>query len=442
MDYVRIRRIVESDFDSVVELSGGRRVLEEGSADYILREAVLELKLVEEEGLEKTTRREKVANIFREGQPDAPIVKVIPEMLDPAGARAYYNAVAGPIKTHVKKAADQLDKTRKRENAELVRVLVIVNNGYAALSHEEFKSICVKCAQNDTRKIDWVVCGGIYYYSDQFDSYVIAPFEGIPINIGSAFPSFELLQRDWGNFVENLVTDLIRGPGPPDTGRMPVLDLVFEIDGVRYVKPAPGMPESSFWPNGRRPRDNTTGITSCPPLALVFPGFSEEDWRLFRERLPDSKVLKTTYQGFQKFTREQERKCNKKLKPFVAIGVTYSDFIEWIARTNGNWRFADISEFAAEQFSTEVRKIVEASKSKSEVMISPLEYILCVVEEIGQDQANDFASIYYISRILGFEREELLLEKTRMFFEYALSVAGAYALKEGVSDVFYTRIQV
>lgn len=442
MDYIRIRRIVERDFDSLVESSGGKRIPEEGSADYLLHESLLELKLVEEEGLEKATRRAKVAKIFRERQPDAPTVKVVPQILDPIGARAYYNAVAGPIKTHVKKAADQLDRTRKRENPELVRVLVIVNNGYAALSHEEFKNICVKCAQNDTRKIDWIICGGIYYHSDQFDSYVIAPFEGIPINIGCAFPSFELLQREFGNFTESLVTELIRGPGPPDTGRMPVLDLTFEIDGIRYVKPAPLMPESSFWPGGKRPRDNTTGITSCPPVALVFPRLSEADWNLFKQALPDSNTLQTKYRAFQKFERDQERKLNKKLKPFVAVGVKYSDFAAWITQPSGDWTFADITKFAAEQFSAELRKVLEASKSKSEVTIFPLEYIHCIVEEIGQDQANDFASIYYVSTILGFEREELLLEKTRMFFEHALSLAGAYAIKREICDVFYTRIRV
>lgn len=441
MDYIRIRKVIEADFDSVVELSGGQRIPEEGSADYLLHEALLELKLVEEEGLEKATRRVKVAKIFRERQPDAPTVRVVPQILDPTGQRAYYTAVAGPIKTHVKKADNQLERTRKRKNPQLVRVIVIINNGYAALSHEEFKSICVKCAQNDTKKIDWVVCGGIYYHSDQFDSYVIAPFEGIPINIGCPFPSFELLQREWGNFVEKLVTELIRGPGPPDTGRMPVLDLTFEIEGIRYVKPAPAMPESQFWPGGRRPRDNTTGITSCPPVALAFPGLSEVDWARFKQALPTSKTLQATHQEFEAFQREQEQRCDKKLKPFVPIGVTYSEFAIWIARKDGDWTFRDISQFAAEQFSKELWKVLQTSRSMREVTVLPLEYIHCVVEEIGQDQVNDYASIYYVSEVLEFEREELILDKTRLFFEHALSLAGAYAIKKGVSQILFTRVQ-
>ena len=127
MDYVKIRAITEADFDEVVIVAGGTRIPEDSSADYLLNEAVIELKFIEEEGLEKESRRRKVADIFRKQQPNVPVVVVDEKTLNPDASRDYYNAVSGPIKTHVKKAASQLDATRLRINPQLIRVLVLVN---------------------------------------------------------------------------------------------------------------------------------------------------------------------------------------------------------------------------------------------------------------------------------------------------------------------------
>ena len=82
-----------------------------GLADYELNEALIELKLVEEEGFDKEERQVKLANLFKENQPGRPVVVINPRLLDAAGQREYYNIVSGPIKTHVKKAAKQLENT-------------------------------------------------------------------------------------------------------------------------------------------------------------------------------------------------------------------------------------------------------------------------------------------------------------------------------------------
>jgi hypothetical protein len=108
MDYTRIKNISEADFDAVIKEAGGSRILKEDSADYILNEALIELKFVEEEGFEKAARQRKIADIFRKQQPQKPVVVIRPKSLDEAGAKAYYNAVARPIESHVRKAARQL----------------------------------------------------------------------------------------------------------------------------------------------------------------------------------------------------------------------------------------------------------------------------------------------------------------------------------------------
>ena len=71
MDHVEIGKLEESDFDGILAKAGGQRLSADESrdrqlnADYVLGEAVVELKLVEEEGLEKEERRRKVAAVFR-----------------------------------------------------------------------------------------------------------------------------------------------------------------------------------------------------------------------------------------------------------------------------------------------------------------------------------------------------------------------------------------
>ena len=114
MEHLRIKKVSESEFDRFVQNAGGVRLTTEGSADYLFPDAVVELKLVMEEGLGKQTRQVKLASLFRELQPNKPVVVVDPELLDETGLRAYHSIVSGPIKSHVRKGAKQLKVTSRR----------------------------------------------------------------------------------------------------------------------------------------------------------------------------------------------------------------------------------------------------------------------------------------------------------------------------------------
>lgn len=307
MDYLRIKTISEAEFDTVVESAGGSRIRADGSADYLWRDAVVELKLVLEEGLEKDVRQNKIASLFQEQQSPRPVVVVDPQLLDEKRLLAYYNIVSGPIKNHVRKAAKQLDATSQRYSPPLTRVLIILNIGYATLLPDEFKAICAKCVRNNTTKIDWVICGGIYFFSDKFDSYLIAPLEGIPIDVGHSLSFLPKLQQAWGEFAETAVTDLMRIKPAVFESRLPVVDFTFDLDGVRYVKPCPRMPKSSFWPSGSRPRDNSSGIDLSPQVARTFPAFSEGNWNRFRGRLQGDSHLQSSYKSWLGFQDDQEQ---------------------------------------------------------------------------------------------------------------------------------------
>ncbi|MBI5387763.1 MAG: hypothetical protein HZA90_24135 [Verrucomicrobia bacterium] len=442
MEYIRIKTVTEEDFDQVITSAGGFRILEEGSADYRLNEAIIELKLVSEEGFEKTDRQRKLAKLFRETQPNRPVVLINPERLNESDSRNYYRIVEVPIKNACKKASKQLQITAERDSQPPVRVLVILNVGYTLLSPDEFKDVCFKCVRNDTSGIDWLVCGGIYFHSDKFDNYVIARFEDLPINLGRSFPSHDALGEAWGSYLNALMTEAIRNPLPFSEGRMPVIDLMFELDSIRYIKPAPGMPQSTFWPTGAAPRDNTSGIHNCPPVARTFPLLSDHEWKRFKDAMPSAARLKNTYRDWLKSYPDEELGSTEPLKPLVLIEVRFEDFAQWIKKPKTRWLFSDIGEFSSEVLHHRAMSLLEDAKEKEQTLVVPLDYIHLIVNEVGNDKANDFASIYFVSEVPGFERKEPLVENAKLFFEYGMAVAAAYAIKRKVNTILFTKVRI
>jgi hypothetical protein len=442
MDYIRIKNISEADFDAVIKEAGGSRILKEDSADYILNEALIELKFVEEEGFEKAARQRKIADIFRKQQPQKPVVVIRPKSLDEAGAKAYYNAVARPIESHVRKAARQLEKTARRYNPQPVRVLVILNIGYTALSIDEFKDICLKQVHKPdyNSRIDWVICGGIYFASDKADSYVISSFVDIPVNVSRLFPSAERLRDSWHKLVSRVTLESLRQQIPDWQGRLPALDIVFEVDGIRYVKPSPQTPKSRFWPSGQAPRENTANDEHVH-VALTFPDLSEADWNLFKKSLPTAHYLQQSHKEWLALLKDQEGNLDQLLEPFVPVAVKYEEFIAWVSKPVADCEFSDICKFSTHQFNLKVLDLLGRTKEKEQTTIIVPEYIYLVVQEIGQDKDNDLSSIYYVSETPGFERKEVIIENAQLYLEYAASLAASYAVKRKVDVLFYSKRQ-
>lgn len=440
MDYIRINHTSEADFDGVVQAAGGSRIASDGSADYRLNEAIIELKLIQEEGFEKASRQAKIAALFRAQQPDAPVVVLDPDTLDAALSRDYYNIVSGPMKTHIKKADKQLEATAQRYSPQPTRVLVIINLGYTALAHDEFQSVCLKCVRNDTTKIDFVVCGGIYLHGDKFDYYLLPRFDLLPINLGRPFPSFDLLLNAWNSFEERLATAMITQPVPPGQGKLPVIDLSFELGGVCYVKPAPAVPSNVF-PGGRAPRANTSGLGKCPPVALVFPALAAQDWTDFKRALPDAATLKASHADYLAFQQERDAAESTTLKPFIAIPVTFREFQAQSPKPLAQCRFSDLSAFASRQFDAQTRGVADRIREKRPGTVLPLEYLHVIVQEIGNDEVNDLACLYQVCDTLGFQRDQPIFENKRIFLNYALAVAASYAVKRRLDFVVFSKIR-
>jgi hypothetical protein len=441
MEHMRIKRVSEADFDAVIKEAGGSRIDKPDSADYVLNEALIELKLAMKEGFEVRTRQQRLVDIFQRQQPKRPVVVIRPNSLDESGRRDYYNAVAGPIEGAVEKAARQLDKTAQRMNPRPVRVLVILNIGYTGLSKDEFNNICFKCThkRNYNGRIDWLVCGGIYYASDGFDNRVLSIFDDFPINVSCSFPSSERLRDSWHGFVSRMLRESFKGEIPLHQAKLPIDDLAFEVGGVRYVKPSPRNPKSNRWPSGQAPRRNTANDAHAH-VALTFPALSEKEWKLFKRSLPTVHYLQPSYREWLDFLHDEESNLNQPLEPFVPVSVTYEDFLEWVSKPITSCEFSDICRFSAHQFNLKVLDILGRAKEQEQTTIIVPEYIYLVVQEIGQDKANDLSSIYHVSETPGFERQEAIIENAQLYWEYGASVAAAYAVKRNVDIVMYSKM--
>jgi hypothetical protein len=445
-----IGRLSEADFDEIISRAGGSRFAAdhfvEGNpnADYVMGDAVVELKLVEEEGFQKADRQHKLAQLFCQERPARPTVVIDPAGLQPRQQQQYYNIMSGPLKTHVKKAARQLEATAAVVQGQPSRVLLLVNNGYSALDKDEFSSIALKCVRNDTAKIDALITAGAYYYSDSFDMFTFFPFDLHPINLNRRFESFGSLRTAWTAFAERFMTGLIRRTDPRPRNRLPVVDLSFKIDAVRFVKPTPNMGRApSVWQK-RRPRENSVGLGACPPVAVTFPKLTREDWERCKAAMPSEQLLRDTFDEWLRFSQAEEERHSRDpgdaFQPFVRVDITYSEFDAYCKHEKRARTGKALCEFTASVFTAVAQQLARAARERAASSIVPPSYVLLRIEEIGQDAANDVCSAYLVREHPGCDPEVIaLVRNVRAFFRYALAIGAAYAVKYGLKHVMYVR---
>jgi hypothetical protein len=216
METIRIRPTTESDFDSIIAAAGGKRAHIDADrrklpgADYLLNEAVLELKLLDEEGLSKSTRQAKLATLFRNDEVNRPVIVLDRNRLSTRAQQEYDRILEGPIKTAIQKAKEQLKRSRAENPAETCSILVVINNGYTALDHDALKLLVARRVRQDTSAIDGIVVAGCYFYGDGFDYCLLPPFEYIPIKLANPFSSFDQLQKAWNEWAERFATAMFK----------------------------------------------------------------------------------------------------------------------------------------------------------------------------------------------------------------------------------------
>ncbi len=445
METLRIRPLTEGDLDSIIEDAGGTRAFtsqgarDPRNADYVLDGTVLELKLIEEDGLAKRTRQAKVAELFGEGQPDREVVVLDRELLGIAGNKRYDRILEGPVKNAISKANKQLKQTRLDRPETHSSVLLLINNGYTALDHPSLLDIAERRVRNDTHHIDGIVVAGCYYYSDSFDSYFLWPIDYVAIRDTHRFNAYESFWASWNAFSQRFVTKMmLDGPGEEPT-KGPVIDVEFEHKGVTCVKPAPRMGrKSDFFIHGR-PRLDSSGLEHCPPVARTFPDISVQEWAKFTVTLGAGVELAPSHAAWS----EERSRCaadSEPLQPFVPISVSHSDWLAWLDERSLPPRASTISEYANVVFHKRVRALMALAKERTPAGIIPSRYVLVTTQEIGQDRANDLSSIAIVREsVCAAAQAKTLLENARIFHEHALALGCAYAISEGAECVLWER---
>jgi hypothetical protein len=421
--------------------AGGRRAhpdadrREQRGADFVIGNSVIELKILEEEGLDNPERQRKLTELFRRQFPTRPTIVLDPSTLDGKGKRAYNNIFEVRIGKIVASAKEQLRQSRQELRA-TTSVLWVINNRHTSLSNDALKEMVTRKVQNDTKEVDAIVVSGAYFYSDGFDSCFLWPIDCVPINLDKPFPEFEALQDSWNTFGLERMTDLLRAPPTAQDRKGPVVDLSFKYEGVTYVLPTPHMGKRSEFYVAGRPRINTTGINSCPKVATVFPGLSRMEWSNCKRHAP-----KLLSQGsFEEWTIEESRaKRTCTLKPLVVVPVTYEGWHAW-ATAQGEGAHVSIFQYATDVFQDQIRKVMDGARELTERCVLPRRYMLLITEEIGQDLAFDVSHLAEVCiRPDGKEAYDEVWEDRSMFFEYALAVAAAEALARGLDCVYWQK---
>jgi hypothetical protein len=435
MEYLNFSRLTESDFDEVVLEVGGRRytddpTIQEMNCDYILEDTVIELKIIEEEPLEKAIKQRKLAELFRS---DIKTVILNPLDLDCQDQRKYYQELAAPIKSQLKKASKQLKISAKNTDAR-VKIAIIMNNGLTMTTPEEFKQLAVERTKNDTSGIDILIVCGMYYYSDRIDYFTLFKFEEIQIKGEERHGLIEQLRMAWFEKVSKYMTKQIYDINIKRT-KEPIQDLFFELNGIRYVKPTmPWEKPSKFYGELGRPREDSTGMEYCPHVATVLPVFNKSSYDYAKRHIRDDSILTNSLSEYIAWAKKEQANLYDPFQPIVLIEITEQE----LKLLKAPFCFDKIKKCIMPKFQDKVIRIAENSIELPDQPIS-LNYILVQVNEIGMDKANDIAFISHNNDKSFQPKQKFIIKGERMKYECALLLAAAHCLSLGADVVYYYR---
>lgn len=249
--------ITEKFVDDIVFKCGGRRPTQKETnneaiknADYLFDNAIAELKIIEEEGLEKEERQSNIANIFKEIYPQADFVNIVQALEDTTVKRKYLGIIEKPIRKAIRKASKQLKSTSSFlgwENPE--KIIIVVNNGFSSIQPEDFENICLKSSRNDTKQIDSIVTVTLRVVGNGFDTMTFINTKAIKVNgTNQSVLSEELRAGAVTKYAEAMtfmMQNQLEASHSPDKAKY-IEDILFEKHGITFVLPAPYLPNSMF----------------------------------------------------------------------------------------------------------------------------------------------------------------------------------------------------
>ncbi len=281
----------------------------------------------------------------------------------------------------------------------------------------------------------------MYFYGDGFDCYAMAPINLVPIVLDRPFRSFERLRQGWNRLAERVMTVAIVEHSASTSAKGPAVDIVFEVDGVRFVKPSPQMGQASAFFVDGRPRSDSRAAATERPVATTYPLLDRATWEHLREAVPGDVLLIESFEGFRKQQRGAEGR-DTPLKPFVLVPVIVEDWSEWCRTDGGRHHLWSVGAFANKLFNEACLEAMRSAREYSEDGVLPSRYVLLHVEETGRDKANDLSSIAFVrEQPFGETVRRPVVTHARMPFERGLALSSAHATKHGIDSVLYVRDQ-
>jgi len=438
LELSRIRPLSEDgDIDFVIAQAGGRRAHEDWdrkdtrNSDYVLGQSIVELKLLDDERLEKPEAQAKIGSLFGALQPDRPVVVIDPTILDQKDRYAYATIMQGPIKGAVRSARAQLKQSRREIGEDATTVLFVVNNGFTALTHEELLDHVARRARNDTDEIDGVAVAGCYLHGDGFDTVALWPIDYVPIHEERLFLEFEALRSAWNKLADRHMTEFVRGEHGPTAVKEAQTDIVFDWEGRTFVKPATPIGAESTFFGARRPRRNHLPFERVKHVAFTVPRLSSVEYRRVRAALRDEPLL----ESFDTWNSHVEEALSHgtPLKPVVPIDVSRGGWEAWKRRNPGSSGLASLRAAANVRYGVEASKLVHAAKEFRRGTVVTQRYIAVITELIGQDENNDVSHIgVYTGREV-----EWFVSNARVPHFHALALAAAHAIRLGLTNIFW-----
>lgn len=432
----------EDDLQGIVQEAGGSRAYQYAdqqiskNADFLLGDAIIELKQLNDEGFSKPERQRKLAELFLAIDNERPVVVLDPAALDDEGRKKYRGIVEGPIKGAIAKARKQLLQSRLKFPSAQGSILWVVNNGYMSLDDETLKEIVTNRARQDTSQIDGIIVSGCYFHSDGFEGPVLFPITYIPLNTGFGFSAFKNLHSSWNAFAGRFMTAVVRGEQAPGL-KQPINDIYFDLDGVRYIRPSPSLGQpSDFFVNGR-PRKNSSGINICPPVALVVPELTRADHALVLATADEPNGPLASYEEWQAHI-DEAKGASSPLKPLVTIPVSSEDWLIWCKTSNISPSLNSLRNYSLEKFQAQIAMLIENATERKNDSVVLSSYVLAITEEIGRDQANDVSHIVAVREHPdGRSSVRPIVANLRIFHEHAVALAAAYSFGESKDSILW-----
>ncbi len=225
--FMKAPRIGESFLDQVVQRAGGRRLTEaeadsqnSRNVDYVIQDAVVELKDMQEEGLLVSGRQDRLAQLLRGLARGEDYAALSADNLSEAEWRRYVDILGRPIQNQVKSAAKQIKGSRNRLGRSRGGV-IFLNTGYSSIPHNLFAALVQRYCSKDTQQVDFAICISTWLLTNGFESEAFFALD--PKEEGC-----EVVKSIRSNFwseIESLMTDWARGGFSQDGGMLQPMSL-------------------------------------------------------------------------------------------------------------------------------------------------------------------------------------------------------------------------